>query len=165
MKPLRNILIASDFSPASRPAFRRALDLARTNEAALWIAHVAALPMPLSPDGYVLPRMYDEMAQAIRADAEKRLRRLLDRARRVSVRGRALLLKGVPHDAIVRARAMIDGSGWKPFGAAIATRIPAAAPASAYELAMLFAPSPTYASDRPSVDPYTCRIVSRSASS
>jgi nucleotide-binding universal stress UspA family protein len=103
MKPLRNILIASDFSPASRPAFRRALDLARTNEAALWIAHVAALPMPLSPDGYVLPRMYDEMAQAIRADAEKRLRRLLDRARRVSVRGRALLLKGVPHDAIVRA--------------------------------------------------------------
>ena len=103
MKAIRNILVASDFSEASRPAFRRALDLAKANSAALWIAHVAAMPMPMSADGYVLPRMYDEMAQAIRADAQKRLRALLERARKEGVRGRALLLKGVPHEAIVRA--------------------------------------------------------------
>jgi len=103
MKSIRNILVASDFSAASRPAFRRALDLAKANSAALWIAHVAAMPMPMSADGYVLPRMYDEMAQAIRADAQKRLRALLERARKEGVRGRALLLKGVPHEAIVRA--------------------------------------------------------------
>jgi nucleotide-binding universal stress UspA family protein len=57
----------------------------------------------MSPDGYVLPRMYDEMAEAIRADAQRRLRRLLERARKEGVRGRALLLKGVAHEAIIRA--------------------------------------------------------------
>lgn len=103
MRLVRNILVATDFSPASRAAFRRAIELAQANEAALWIAHVAALPIPLSPEGYVLPRMYDDMAQAVRADAQKRLRVLLQRARKTGVRGRALLLKGVAHEAIVRA--------------------------------------------------------------
>lgn len=103
MKPVRNILVATDFSSASRPAFRRALELALSNSAALWIVHVAAPPGPLSPDGYVLPRIYEEMEAAIRADAQKRLRVLLSRARRLGVRARALLLKGAPHEAIVRA--------------------------------------------------------------
>ena len=65
--------------------------------------HVAAPPGPISPDGYVLPRIYEEMDLAIRTDAQKRLRVMLARARKVGVRGRALLLKGVPHEAIVRA--------------------------------------------------------------
>jgi len=103
MKAIRNLLVATDFSPASRPALRRAVELASANEAALWIVHVAPPPGPISPDGYVLPRVYEEMEQAIRADAQKRLRTLLARARKQGVRGRALLLKGVPHEAIVRA--------------------------------------------------------------
>jgi nucleotide-binding universal stress UspA family protein len=103
MKPLRNILVATDFSAASRPAFRRALELALANESALWIVHVAAPPGPMSPDGYVLPRIYEEMDLAIRTDAQKRLRVMLARARKVGARGRALLLKGVAHEAIVRA--------------------------------------------------------------
>ncbi len=103
MKPIRNILVATDFSSASRPALRRAMEMALTNQAALWIAHVAPPPGPLSPDGYVLPRIYEEMDLAIRADAQKRLRTLLGRARKVGCRARALLLKGTPHEAIVRA--------------------------------------------------------------
>jgi nucleotide-binding universal stress UspA family protein len=103
MKPLRNILFATDFSSASRPAFRRALEMASTDGAALWIVHVAAPPGPLSPDGYVLPRIYEEMDLAIRSDAQKRLRTLLGRARKLGVRARALLLKGAPHEAIARA--------------------------------------------------------------
>ncbi|HTR01976.1 MAG TPA: universal stress protein [Thermoanaerobaculia bacterium] len=103
MKRIRNVLVATDFSPASRPAFRRALELATSNQAALWIAHVAPAPGPISPDGYVLPRIYDEMEQAIRADAQKRLRLLLARARKLGARGRALLLRGTPAEAIVRA--------------------------------------------------------------
>jgi nucleotide-binding universal stress UspA family protein len=103
MKPIRNIFVATDFSSASRPAFRRALELAMANAAALWIVHVAAPPGPLSPDGFVLPRIYEEMELAIRSDAQKRLRTLLSRARRLGVRARALLLKGAPHEAIVRA--------------------------------------------------------------
>jgi len=103
MKSMRNILVATDFSSASRPAFRRALELALANASALWIVHVAAPPGPLSPDGYVLPRIYEEMELAIRTDAQKRLRVMLSRARKVGVRARALLLKGSPHEAIVRA--------------------------------------------------------------
>ena len=103
MKPMRNIFLATDFSPASRPAFRRALELALANEAALWIAHVAPPAGPITPDGYVLPRVYEEMELAIRTDAQKRLRTLLARARKAGVKGRALLLKGVAHEAIVRS--------------------------------------------------------------
>jgi len=104
MKPLHNILVATDFSPASRPAFRRALDLARANRAALWIVHVARAAGPISTDGYVLPRVYEELEAAIRADAQKRLRKLLTRSQGAGVRARALLLRGgTPHEAILRA--------------------------------------------------------------
>jgi nucleotide-binding universal stress UspA family protein len=103
MKPLRNILVATDFSAASRPALRQAMEMARANEAALWIVHVAPQPGPMSPDGYVLPRIYEEMELAIRTDAQKRLRSMLARSRKLGIRGRALLLKGVAHEAIVKA--------------------------------------------------------------
>ncbi len=103
MKPIRNVLVATDFSPASRPAFRRGMETALSNEATLWIAHVAAAPGPISPDGYVLPRIYEEMELAIRSDAQKRLKTMLGRARKLGVRARALLLRGAPHEAIARA--------------------------------------------------------------
>ena len=71
--------------------------------AALWIAHVAAPAPPLSPEGYVLPRFYEEMNLAIRTDAQKRLRTLLARARKSGVRARSVILNGVPHEALNRA--------------------------------------------------------------
>jgi nucleotide-binding universal stress UspA family protein len=103
MKSLRNIFVATDFSAASRMALRRAMEMALANKAALWIVHVASPPWPMSPDGYVLPRIYDEVELAVRADAQKRLRAILARARKSGIRGRALLLKGVAHEAIVKA--------------------------------------------------------------
>lgn len=103
MKPIRNILVATDFSTASRPAFRRAVEMASETGAALWIAHVASPATPLSPEGYVLPRFYEEMNLAIRTDARKRLRTLLSRARKSGVRARSLILNGVPHEALNRA--------------------------------------------------------------
>jgi hypothetical protein len=47
--------------------------------------------------------VYEEMETAIRANAQTRLRMLLGRARKAGVRGAGLLLKGVAHDALVRA--------------------------------------------------------------
>ena len=102
MKAIRNILVATDFSPASRAAFRQSVAMAVANSAALWIAHVAPLPGAM-PDGYVLPRIYEEMNLAIRVDAEKKLQSFLKTARQSGARARALLLRGVPHEAIVRA--------------------------------------------------------------
>ena len=103
MKAIRNILVGTDFSPASRPAIRLAVEMAAANSAALWIAHVAAPPVPLATEGYVLPRFYEDMMLSIRADAQKRLRRLLSTARKSGVRARSLILNGVPHEALNRA--------------------------------------------------------------
>jgi hypothetical protein len=52
MSQFRRILYASDFSPASRPAFRRALGLARANRASLTIAHVSSIIIPMMGEGY-----------------------------------------------------------------------------------------------------------------
>lgn len=102
MKRIRNILLATDFSPASRPAARRAVEMAAASRATLWIAHVVP-PAPVSLGGSSLPRMYREMDRFIRADARKRLRALETAAERSGVRSRPLLLSGVPHEAIRRA--------------------------------------------------------------
>lgn len=97
------ILFATDYSPASRPAFERAVSFARERKAPLLIAHVLEAPIPLSSEGYVLPRIYDEMAVAIRSNAEKGMRGLLARARQRGVRAKGLLLNGPPHEAVARA--------------------------------------------------------------
>lgn len=103
MKPIRNILVGTDFSPASRPAFRRAVEMASASSAALWIAHVDVPPVPLSPEGFVLPRFWDDLSAAIRTEAQKHLRPLLNRARKAGVRARTLSLVGAPHEALNRA--------------------------------------------------------------
>jgi nucleotide-binding universal stress UspA family protein len=97
------ILHASDFSPASRPAFRRALDLARANRAVLTIVHVYSTYILVMGKGYVSGLVYDEMLAHIRTDAQRRLGRLVAQARKKGVRTKGLLLEGIAHEGIVRA--------------------------------------------------------------
>jgi nucleotide-binding universal stress UspA family protein len=97
------ILVGTDFSSASEPAFREALEMAKGSEGPLLIAHVLEPPLPLAAEGYVLPQAYDELAAAIRANAEKKMAALLGRARQAGVKATALLLRGAPHEAIARA--------------------------------------------------------------
>jgi nucleotide-binding universal stress UspA family protein len=102
MSRTRNVFFATDFSPASRPAFRRAVDIAAASGATLWIGHV----IPEAPghiDGGALPRMYREMDAYVRKDADRRLRTLVASARGGGARARSLVLRGVPHEAIRRA--------------------------------------------------------------
>jgi nucleotide-binding universal stress UspA family protein len=138
MKATR-ILLATDFSAASEPATRRALDMAEGERAPLLIAHVLEPPMPFSPDGYVLPRVYDEISAAMRADAEKRMRRMLARARKAGVAAKGLLLRGAPHEAILRAarshrvsRVVVGTHGRRGFSrfflGSVAARVVAASP-------------------------------------
>lgn len=139
MKPIRNILVGTDFSSASRPAFRRAVEMAAANGAALWIAHVLAPPAPLATEGYLLPRLYEDLELSIRTDAQKRLQRLLSRARKAGVRARSLVLNGVPHEALNRsarrhgADLMILGTHGRTgfarlFVGSVASRVVATAP-------------------------------------
>ena len=98
MRRFRNIVMATDFSRASRPALRRAVDLAVASGARLWIVHVIP-SMPIAS----APRMYEEMEAFVRSDSEKRLRVLIGAATAAGARARALLLHGVPHEAVRRA--------------------------------------------------------------
>lgn len=102
MKRIRNILLATDFSSASRPAFHRAVELAAANGATLWIGHVVP-SIPASAGGDLLPRVYQEMDLFVRDEAQKGLRALTKAASRGGARTRPLLLRGVPHEAIRRA--------------------------------------------------------------
>jgi universal stress protein A len=96
----RRVLFGTDFSPASRPAFRRAIALAHQSRGRLLIVHVVPSGMPLGAEGYVTPRMYQEMETAIRQSAQKQLDRLVAQAKKAGVAARGLLLTGAAPEAI-----------------------------------------------------------------
>ena len=97
------IVHPTDFSPASRAAFARAVALARDEGAELLVVHVLASVTPLLGDGYMSPKTYEDLFRSIRAEAQKQLDKLLARAKAARVRARGLLLEGTAADAIVRA--------------------------------------------------------------
>lgn len=102
MAGIRRIVHASDFSPASRAAFAKALELAKTNRAELLVVHVLAPVVPVVGEGYISPSTYQEMEASARAWARKRLAALVARARKAGGRAKAVLLEGVAHEQIVR---------------------------------------------------------------
>ena len=102
MARIRRIVHPTDFSPASSPAFRKAVALAKENKATLLIAHV--LPtLPMVADAYMAASAYDEMLRAQRRQAEKAMDRFLKRARAAGVRSTSHIVDfGAVSDAIVR---------------------------------------------------------------
>ena len=103
MARIRRIVYASDFSPASRAAFAKALELAKSFRAELLGVHVLAPVVPVVGEGYISPSTYQQMEASARAWARKRLAALVARARKAGVRAKAVLLEGVAHEQIVRA--------------------------------------------------------------
>jgi nucleotide-binding universal stress UspA family protein len=103
MKRIRRILHPSDFSPASTPAFKRAVEMAKAQGAELFVVHVLTPIVPLMGDGYISPQAYDDLERSARAYAQKKLGGLVARAAKSRVRVRPLLLEGTPHEAIARA--------------------------------------------------------------
>jgi nucleotide-binding universal stress UspA family protein len=102
MARIRRIAHPTDFSSASRPAFRKAVELAKDNKATLLIVHV--LPsLPMIGDAYIPPTIIDEMFRAQRAQAEKAIGRLVTRARAAGVRAAATVIdNGTVADMTVR---------------------------------------------------------------
>jgi nucleotide-binding universal stress UspA family protein len=96
------ILHGTDFSPASRAAFTKAVEWARRDHAELLILHVLSPPAPLVADAYVTPQVWDTLLRSQRASAQRRLDTLIAKARRARVRARGLLAEGVAADRIVR---------------------------------------------------------------
>ena len=104
MPGLRRIMHATDFSTASTAAFKRAVAMAKAARAPLIVAHVMIPPsLALPGDGYVSPRLYEDLEASARAQAQKRLDAIVARARKAGGRATGLLLEGVPHERIARA--------------------------------------------------------------
>ncbi len=103
MSRFRRIMHASDFSPASRAAFTRALGLTKLNRAQLTLVHVLTPVMPIAGEGPISPRTWEEIEASTRAAGQKGLSALLARAKKAGVRAAGVLLEGIPHEQIVRA--------------------------------------------------------------
>ncbi len=58
--------------------------------------------IPVAGDGYVSPKMYEEIAASNRAWAQKELNKLVTKAKASGVRAKAAVLEGSAHDQIVR---------------------------------------------------------------
>jgi nucleotide-binding universal stress UspA family protein len=100
---LRRVLHPSDFSRASTAAFARAVELAKANRAELVLAHVMSMPVPMAGDGYIPPKIWEQMESSSRAYAQKQMDALVVKARKAGVRVKTLLVTGVPHERIVQA--------------------------------------------------------------
>ena len=103
MSRIRRILHPTDFSRASSAACKRAVELAKDNRAELLLVHVMAPAVPLMADGYISPKVYEDMEAAARADAQKRLGALVTKAKKAGARVKGLLFEGVPHERIAQA--------------------------------------------------------------
>jgi nucleotide-binding universal stress UspA family protein len=103
MKAIRRIMHPSDFSPASGAAFAKATELAKASRAELVLVHVVDAVVPLGPDGYVPPNVYDEIQKSAQAYGQKKLTALVDRAKKAGVRATPMLLQGSAYQGILRA--------------------------------------------------------------
>lgn len=109
MRRIRRILHATDFSRASTTALTWAVDMAKANRARLTVVYVMAPPsLALPGEGYVSPALYESLESSARAQANKRLAKVVARAKTAGVRANVLLLEGVPHERIARAARRAD---------------------------------------------------------
>jgi nucleotide-binding universal stress UspA family protein len=96
------ILHPTDFSPASRAAFARALADARAEGAPLLVLHVLAPVTPFGEDDYMSPGTFAEVQRSMHAHGQKQLDRLVARAKAAGAIASGLLLEGPVADVIVR---------------------------------------------------------------
>ena len=95
-------MLATDLSPASRPAFRAALQWARRRHAVLDVVHVFMPPSPFGvPGGPGMPS-WEDLETRARTSARKRLAELSAAAARSGVQVRTHLADGAPEREVAR---------------------------------------------------------------
>ena len=102
MRRIRRILHPTDFSPASSPALKRAIEMAKANKAELLLVHVMTSSLPIATDAYVSPKLYEDLEAATRGESQKSLDRLMQKAKKAGVRVKGLLLEGLAHRRITQ---------------------------------------------------------------
>ena len=99
---MRRILLASDFSKASRRALTEALRLAKRNRATLTITHVITPVIPATPDQYIAFDELERVQAQARTWAQRELGKLTAAARKAGVRAAGVLAEGNATREIVR---------------------------------------------------------------
>ncbi len=100
MLGLRRVLHATDFSSASRPAFRKAVDLAKSLRADMVVAHIlppVVVPMMMA-EGYIPATTLDDLQRTARAVAQRHLNRIVAQAKQAGVRAVGRLVEASPVD-------------------------------------------------------------------
>ena len=106
----KRILHATDFSPASRPAFARAVATARSSRTKLTLVHVQAPIVPMTGEGYISPATFERLVASAEAWARKRMQALVAKARAAGVGATSVVVEGLAHEQILRvARARKAG--------------------------------------------------------
>jgi nucleotide-binding universal stress UspA family protein len=98
----RVILHATDFSPASRPAFARAIELTKRTDSQLLVVHVLNPMVPVIGERPIEPPTYARLQEASRAWALKQLARITERAKAAGARATAVLVEGTEAGTITR---------------------------------------------------------------
>jgi nucleotide-binding universal stress UspA family protein len=102
MNRIRRVLHPTDFSRASSAAYRRAIELAKANRAELMLLHVLSVPVPVTGDGYMPPKIYEEIVTGARAYGQKQLDALVRKAHTAGARATGLLVEGIAHERIAQ---------------------------------------------------------------
>jgi len=101
MKRARSAMYATDLSPAARPAFARALQLAKQDRARLVLLHVLMPPSPFLGDE--LPASFVDLQVRARREVERQLADLVAQAKKAGVPVEPRIVEGEPSEEILRA--------------------------------------------------------------
>lgn len=101
----RRILVATDFSDTSRIAIEQGLKLAKQSNAELLVAHCFTVPNCVTFAPHVAYASWEEHC---RAEAEKNIGPVIERAGKENLKARMLILSGLPDDAILQAAKRLD---------------------------------------------------------
>lgn len=107
MKPFQRILMATDFSEASIPAWNRALSLAVENAATLFVVHAYEPPNAVQA-AMVAPGVYEEWNENLRTGAAKKLDVLVAEARKLGLQAHRGVAAGRTDEAIVKTAEELD---------------------------------------------------------
>lgn len=104
MKGIRRILYATDYSKASGRAREKAVELAKDYDAELWVVHVIVPTTAyFSEQEFGGAELYTKLEESAKQEAEGSMKKLMATLEKAKVKARSLLLRGSPHEQIVKA--------------------------------------------------------------
>ena len=104
MRGIRRILHATDYSKASRRARENAIEIAKDYDAELWVVHVIVPTTAyISEQEFGGAELYVKLEENARQEAESSMKRLMTSLAKTKIKAKSLLLRGTPHEQIVKA--------------------------------------------------------------